>query len=1385
MPGGDAYDSFIDFDGFPAASASFASHSPSRSTASSNVRKFGPTSTGTTDAGWVKNNARSNATHGSNHERLAPVVDWPDEESIEPSLLDQKSLQPSRSRDQQIFRRKGAPGSAVTPSYSSSSRSSSIGHGEEQTTNRGRGGVVFESYEATKNASHSRDFGGGGGGHKSSSILSNIAQVARVDPAFANGNAPQSRSMSNRMDIVSGAPQSRNRKDLASPFPVQMRNLNNRKSISRDQNINQNITHNQGTESFGNTSFPVTSVSKRTIPSPPDETISVSVPPPSGTRTTGVVNKLVSMFSNKHQPEPPSKSKPNSTKTSLQPMKQTINAGVQFHITSKQPQKQGTTSSAKATSQPHHNILSNSPPEISPARSNAQSSVTGYSGDSSSYNPTGWPGTVDKRGRTYMMEPSYSESEESSASPQRRSRVGKPTESTLNFRHDDSAQPNAHAATKAECFSFDGGSAMAGAAELEDWLKDDAADDSYLGDRSLGGSERKDDFYGEDQSQNNNSRRSGPIDMDSCLSGSQSAGNNSRKSGPVDLDEAFARRFEGRNVKNDGWREGREASLANISETKTAADRQLEAALGMGNQFRQNPHNSMGSNAGNSRSYSSTSATARLDANAKLQGIDLSGSENRVRASGRSLPNGEKQQGMGYPAGPKIYNEEVDFDYSSPEQYDNSHSSQRRIQPTGLQTLSEEALRLKDRQTAPPREGGTLMLKGYRGFIDKTKDVPNLMDDTSEVSMGTGIYSTGTRSRQHANMGLGLPTTTINSGGRSPSVVSFSNTTSNNGGGRSSSVVSFSNFDSGSDVFDGIQEEPFGSMKKQMLYVSSEDVTKQRRMPANKEITRQSTQPSFANFGDEKLSYSTQFNPFTAGGAPASNTNVRPSQSPHFDQGSGTNNDDFVDSVLDVSALTRGSADASFHHLSGLDKEGEDGFERDLSIYYIQPFMVRKMVRAFRKICTNQMSSSEDTMLYDFESLVDTKKAFALFEMRSRIMETDIDRGLERRGGTNVVDDIVLTPYCQAAARVRDAVIVSKAWRDGATPKDVITAHFLTRRSAKTYFVRRHIQRTRHPGNPFYDHGPQYWLEEAKWLDDTDFMLMRCQSLGAGTMKGFEMFTIGDCQSILLKMTSENCTQLRRELRSAMVRQIEAEELMQEEIDLDGDENIVAEAEQLYRDATVEVKTLSIKLVLADKAFTLVRNRMEQLVETIESLLIEIENGDESEEHTSSSTHSEDEEYDSGSYSEESQESLNRVKLMERAKRAELSAELAVREVLLARQEAEKIKSDKQREIDNLKDKLADMETKSQFLASEHRRLTQDGKSSYLDKLEAKSFLESTYEKDSGEEAARKLRLKQKFRERHAQPEEGNTPDRNKDEEIYQDLDFYSRSLKSVSLNKK
>ena len=98
------------------------------------------------------------------------------------------------------------------------------------------------------------------------------------------------------------------------------------------------------------------------------------------------------------------------------------------------------------------------------------------------------------------------------------------------------------------------------------------------------------------------------------------------------------------------------------------------------------------------------------------------------------------------------------------------------------------------------------------------------------------------------------------------------------------------------------------------------------------------------------------------------------------------------------------------------------------------------------------------------------------------------------------------------------------------------------------------------------------------------------------------------------------------------------------------------------------------------------------------------------------------------------------------------------------------------------------METKSQVLASENRlgylNGTQSRNNSYLlEKLEAKSFLDnySTFGGDV-EGAARKDRLKQKFRERRQKKEQSTLPERNqnqqlRNEEVYNHLDFYSRSL--------
>jgi len=153
-----------------------------------------------------------------------------------------------------------------------------------------------------------------------------------------------------------------------------------------------------------------------------------------------------------------------------------------------------------------------------------------------------------------------------------------------------------------------------------------------------------------------------------------------------------------------------------------------------------------------------------------------------------------------------------------------------------------------------------------------------------------------------------------------------------------------------------------------------------------------------------------------------------------------------------------------------------------------------------------------------------------------------------------------------------------------------------------------------------------------------------------------------------------------------MMCQIEAEELIQDEVKVgDADEDLLTEAEDLYRAATSEVKTLSVKLVLADKAFGLVRNRMQNLVETIESLLVQYEYDDDYV-HGDSNTPSTVQSDEDGNGSVASQKSHDdRRRLVERAKRAELSAEVAVREAMLAKQEAEKIKSDKQREINELK----------------------------------------------------------------------------------------------------
>ena len=229
-----------------------------------------------------------------------------------------------------------------------------------------------------------------------------------------------------------------------------------------------------------------------------------------------------------------------------------------------------------------------------------------------------------------------------------------------------------------------------------------------------------------------------------------------------------------------------------------------------------------------------------------------------------------------------------------------------------------------------------------------------------------------------------------------------------------------------------------------------------------------------------------------------------------------------------------GGYQESLNSASLSESYGTEESYRDLSQYYVDPKDVRRLVRKFRNMCKGSPSKGWSSKIDDEE---DAKKAFALFEMRSRVMETDIERGLERRGGTVPVDDIIITPWYRASHRIRDAVIVSKAWRDGATPRDVVTANELTRKRQVARYVRRRVDRSGHrvlptcsspTRRPYITRLPSgevahFEWEEVRWYDDADFTLMRCPGLGPRNMRGFEMFTVGDCQSVLLKLTHERC----------------------------------------------------------------------------------------------------------------------------------------------------------------------------------------------------------------------------------------------------------------------
>jgi len=409
-----------------------------------------------------------------------------------------------------------------------------------------------------------------------------------------------------------------------------------------------------------------------------------------------------------------------------------------------------------------------------------------------------------------------------------------------------------------------------------------------------------------------------------------------------------------------------------------------------------------------------------------------------------------------------------------------------------------------------------------------------------------------------------------------------------------------------------------------------------------------------------------------------------------------------------------------------------------------------------------------------------------------------------------IVDDIILTTYNQAAQRVRDAIIVSKAWRDGASPKDARTASSLMssdavhciRRVARSNCNSTSSQRSvssesfccRSISSGKYPYQLLYSWEKVLWIDDTEFSLLRCPSLGPRSMRGFEMFTVGDCQSILLKLTNERCEELREALQRAISRQIFAEQSLRQERDVDDDsglDSFMTNAETVYLEAMEDVKVTTKDLADAERAFNMVRDKIEKLVIKYETLLEKIEDEDTVISLKSNISTGHDDNYGTDAIEDHRAE---KEKLTRRAQRAELKAEVAVQEAEKSKQEAEAIKYEKQEELETLQKKLEDLETKSAHMANEfemklnHRKLWANsmgngsGCSQNSKPLTSGSTLVSATGTHSllyaashvgldQEKINAKVRIKERFRQRNSQKLTG---------QVHQRLEFYERSLQAV-----
>ena len=262
-------------------------------------------------------------------------------------------------------------------------------------------------------------------------------------------------------------------------------------------------------------------------------------------------------------------------------------------------------------------------------------------------------------------------------------------------------------------------------------------------------------------------------------------------------------------------------------------------------------------------------------------------------------------------------------------------------------------------------------------------------------------------------------------------------------------------------------------------------------------------------------------------------------------------------------------------------------------------------------------------------------------------------------------------------------------------------------------------------------------------------------------------------------------------------------------------DGMMTESEMIYLSAMEEVKTISRKLVVAEKAFALVRDRIRNLVAKYEALLVKI---DDEEMATSSVVTAESSCYSDEYGSRVSTDYDEELAWNRRQQRAEVSAELAAREALLAKQsEARAIQEEKHRELRELQVRLAELQSEPSTTTTDRQRSVVLAKAIAARQQSTKE--RSTQQNDNRDNQSNVEDVKQRFRDRMAarlrQKNAGVNGDRpnvspastryimqddpkpaNKaptqrqklirlaGEEMFSHLDFYQRSLEAVQTSR-